>query len=312
MIILKADELENFNNSKGTSITIGKFDGVHKGHRMLIDETVRYAKYAGLLSCVVTFNNAARLSEDEEPHFLTTFEEKCMLLERAGVDVVVILEFTDVLKNMSAEEFIEFFLINMLNASSVTVGSDFRFGRDREGSTEDFALAQMKYGFNLTVLEKETDEGEPVSSTRIRKFIQSGNLKEANRLLGYDYMIAGITESGKRKGREIGVPTINLYPLPEKLIPPMGVYATRAFLEGKEYMAVTNIGTCPTIVDNKKISAETHLINYKSDIECYGKPFHIHLSDFIREEVRFDSVDALYRQMQEDIKTACEVRMRML
>ena len=304
MIILKADELENFDNSKGTSVTIGKFDGVHKGHAMLIEETVRYARYSGLVSCVVTFNNTADIYESDDSRLLTTFEEKCILFEKMGVEVVVVLEFTEVLKNMTPRKFIDFFLAGMLNASSVTVGSDFRFGINRLGSVRMLAEAQMDYGFNLTVLEKETASGEEISSTRIRELVKSGELKQANSLLGYDYLIAGITEKGKKKGKEIGVPTINLYPPPEKLIPFMGVYASRAVFDGKEYLAVTNIGTCPTVNDNKKISIETHLINYSTDTDSYGKPFRVHLTDYIRNEIKFDSVDALYEQMQDDINTA--------
>ena len=304
MIILKADELENFNNEKGTSVTIGKFDGVHLGHRALIEETVRYAGFAGLLSCVVTFNNAAVFLGDKDKKVLTTIEEKSILFERAGVDVMVVLEFTDVLRNMLPKEFIDFFLVNMLNVSSVTIGSDFYFGRNRQGSVRDFTDAQMEYGFNVTVLDKEKFEGEEISSTRIRECIKKGELNKANSLLGYDYMIAGKTESGKKKGRQIGAPTLNLYPLPEKLVPPLGVYASKGILEGKEYNAVTNIGVCPTVIENKEISVETHLINYSSDREMYGEQFEVHLCDFIREEKKFDSVEDLYARIQEDVKEA--------
>lgn len=303
MLVIKADELDNFDAGIGTSVTIGKFDGVHLGHRKLIDETVRYARYAGLLSCVITFKNAENTGGDGM-RLLTTFEEKCHIMEKSGVDVLVVLEFTEVLKNMSAADFIDFFLGEMLNVSSVTVGEDFCFGKNREGSVKDLSVAQMEYGYNLTVMKKEEADGDQISSTRIRNLIKEGNLKEANDLLGYDYLIEGITESGKRKGREIGVPTVNLYPSPEKLIPPFGVYASKAVLEGKEYNAVTNIGVCPTVIDNKKISVETHLLKFTPEKETYGEKFYVYLHDHIREEIKFDSVNRLYDQMQKDIQEA--------
>ena len=303
MLVIKADELDNFDVGKGTSVTIGKFDGVHLGHKKLINETVRYARYSGLLSCVITFKNGINTNVDEM-HLLTTFEEKCHIMEKSGVDVLVVLEFTDVLKNMSPGDFIDFFLGDMLNVSSVTVGEDFCFGKDREGSVKDLSVAQMKYGYNLTVMKKEEADGAQVSSTRIRNLIKSGNIREANALLGYEYLVAGITESGKKKGREIGVPTINLYPSPEKLIPPFGVYASKALLKGKEYNAVTNIGICPTVIDNKKISIETHLLDFVPEKETYGEKFCVSLHEHIREEIKFDSVNRLCNQMKKDIKEA--------
>lgn len=304
MIVVKADELDNFDASKGTSITIGKFDGIHLGHRKLIREAVRYAGFSGLLSCVITFKNSDGITGDDCPQLLTTFDEKYHILEKMGVDVLVVLEFTHVLKNMNPGNFIDFFLSDMLNVSSVTVGEDFCFGKDRGGSVKDLSLAQMKYGYNLTVMKKEEADGDQISSTRIRNLIKEGNLKEANTLLGYAYLFAGTTESGKKKGREIGVPTINLYPPPEKLIPPFGVYASKALLDGKEYNAVTNIGVCPTVIDNKKISIETHLLNFTPEKETYGEKFCVSLYDYIRKEIKFDSVNRLYDQMQKDIKDA--------
>lgn len=303
MRVVKADELDNFNTHKGTSVTIGKFDGVHRGHRKLIGEAVRYACYSGLLSCVITFKNPENNTGDGM-RLLTTFEEKCHIIEKLGVDVMVVLEFTDVLKNMSPGEFIDFFLSDMLNASSVTVGEDFCFGKKREGNVKDLSDAQMKYGYNLTVMKKEEADGDQISSTRIRNLIKDGHIKEANDLLGYDYLIAGITESGKKKGREIGVPTINLYPTPEKLIPPFGVYASKAVLKGKEYNAVTNVGICPTVIDNKKVSIETHLLDFTSEKETYGEKFFVSLRDHIRDEIKFDSVNRLYDQIKKDMQEA--------
>ena len=307
MIIVTGDEIENYNNSRSVSVTIGKFDGIHLGHRALIDETIRCAKYSNMLSCVITFNNTADISEESNPCVLTTLKEKKYLLEQIGVDVMVVLEFTDVLKNMSPDDFINFFLADMLNTGAVTIGSDFRFGKDKKGGIEDFEKAQMVYGFDLTVMDKEKADDLEISSTRIRELIKNGDLKKANELLGYDYLIAGITESGKRKGRKMGMPTINLYPRKDKLIPPLGVYASKAVIDGKVYNAVTNIGVCPTITDNREISVETHLLDYSSDKDIYGEFFAVHLHDFIREETKFDSVEALSTQIEDDIKEAVKL-----
>jgi len=288
---------------EGTVVTIGKFDGVHKGHQKLIEDVVSRAKVSGLRSCVITFENDP--SDDETTgKRLTTFEEKKRLIEDIGVDILVVFKLSEEFMRMNPYAFIDSVLVDKLNMQAVSIGSDFRFGHKREGKANTFVKAAMIYGYGINVLEKEESGGKPVSSTEIRAKLSEGDIGSVNEMLGRHFNVTGITAEGKKIGRDLGFPTMNLYPDKEKMLPPNGVYATEVLIGGKVYKAVTNVGVRPTVSsEGEAVSVESHLLGFKSfGGNDYDKIITVSFLKRIRDEKKFDSKEELADQIKKDIE----------
>ena len=313
MIILKGED--EFFVKEGTAVTIGKFDGIHRGHKRLIEDVLGYAKKNGHKSCVVTFTfpeeEGGNTVEGETGRLLLTRDEKLRMIKELGVDIVAEFSFDDKLKGMNPYAFIESILVGKLNMKSVSVGPDFRFGRDREGKVINLHKAAMIYGYNVSVIEKEEYDREKISSTRIRECLAQGEFEKVSDMLGRDYGIAGTVSKGRQLGHKIGVPTMNIYPSPEKLLPPYGTYACKALKAGKVYKAVTNIGVRPTLTgkDNSgEVSIETHILGYSEPATGdYGKEITVFPVKKIRDEKKFASLEELSARIEEDIKEAEEM-----
>lgn len=284
-----------------TVVCLGKFDGIHKGHQLLIEHMLSYKKQ-GYLTTLFTFAlHPSNLFSDKEVHLIDTKEEKHRKLEELGVDIVVEYPFTEETATMSPENFIKEILIKKLDAKVVIVGKDFRFGHQRKGNVSLLRKYAQEYGYEVIVFDKLKIDHKVVSSTRIREEIAKGKIQLVNRLLGQPYFILGKVMHGQKLGRTIGIPTINQIAVQGKLLPPNGVYISKVHLDDNLYTGVTNIGCKPTVGTHLK-GVETHILDFEGDL--YGQIVKVDLYHYIRGEKKFSGIEQLKQQMQKDIEAA--------
>ena len=287
-----------------TAVTLGKFDGVHRGHRILLSRIHEIARREGLLSAVFTFQISPQIQMGErENGLLLTNDERAAYLRERDVDLLAECPFTDEIRNMEAEQFVQTILVDRLQAKAIVVGTDFRFGKGRAGTPEFLRACGRKLGFSVEIIEKEKDveTGRDISSTYIRELLTQGRIEKAAELLGYPYFVTGRIVHGRHLGRKLGFPTINQIPDPEKLLPPHGVYMSRTQVGGKTYQGITNIGVKPT-VNGEALGLETYLFDCSLDL--YEQDARVELLCFHRPEQNFGSVDALKEQVLADIREA--------
>lgn len=277
-------------------VSLGKFDGLHLGHKYLLRE-LKKGKEKGYKCVIFTFDIPPKAFDKTEYNVLITNEEKESIFEAAGIDYVVECPFTEEFKHLSPEEFLQWIKAR-INMKMIVSGTDFRFGRNRSGSYEDLQKYADRYDYEAIVVEKMQHKGEDISSTRIRSLIAEGNMEEANYLLGYDYFVTAEVTHGNALGREIGFPTANQLPPKEKLLPPNGVYASRVEIDGATYYGVSNIGCKPTIEGEYPIGVETFIFDF--DEKIYGKVIKVSLLKYIRPEQKFGSVKELTEQLGKD------------
>ena len=279
-------------------LTIGNFDGVHLGHQALLAELIRLAKQDNTRSVLLSFSpNPKVFFSGEKGFYLSTPGEKTALLSRLGIDDVLIIAFEQKLANMAATDFMAE-LTRRINLKGFVVGEDFVFGHNRQGTTEILAEFCEKQGIPFVVFPELMMDGEPVSSTRIRRALNDGKVDEAKRLLGRSYAMCAKVISGEQIGKSIGVPTANLELDPDKFLPKRGVYATIAHLREKDYPAVTNVGVRPTFSEQEIVSVETLILDFNDDI--YGEELRVEFIQCLRPEQKFDSVQALTQQIEKD------------
>lgn len=282
-----------------TAVTLGKFDGLHLGHRQLIDLTISY-KEQGMTSVMFSFlMHPGNLFSDKEFELIYTEEEKRSKLRHSGIDVLISYPFTVNTRSMDPKDFIKDILVDQLDAKVIIVGEDFRFGLNRKGDVSLLREYEAVYGYRVIACEKNKWRNEIISSSTIRSELKAGNMKVANEMLGEPYTIRGEVVHGRRFGRTIGMPTVNQIPSAEKLLPPCGVYASKTLINGILYPGVTNIGYKPTVGEEEYIGVETYLFDY--DRELYGEMIEVALYDYIRPEMKFSTVEELAAKMQEDI-----------
>lgn len=279
--------------SQGTVIVMGKFDGVHFGHRLLLNKAVENAGRLGAQSVAFTFDR--NLGNNR---LITTNEERRRLIEQLGLDVLIEYPFTE-LVSMDAECFVKDILVGKLNAKMIIAGSDCGFGRNRSGNAVLLKNMAKEFDFDVEIVEKKSIENEIVSSTLARNYIEAGEIEKANEVLGYEFFIQGFVVKGNQLGRTWDFPTINMLPDERKIMPPNGVYASSVKLEGIWYDSITNIGRKPTIdSQNELISVETYIFDYSGDL--YGRVLDVKLYHFIRPEQKFESFDELRCQISKD------------
>lgn len=287
-----------------TVVTLGKFDGLHLGHKELIDDVL---KSIGLTKVLFTFNvNPISILSEKDFKVIYTDEERKNLLKDSGLDYMVDYPFTRETINTSADEFIEKIIHGKLGAKKLVVGTDFRFGKNRLGDVELLKRKSKNYHYELKVIEKKKMYGEIISSTRIRALIKRGDIKMANELLGRAFSFSGEIIHGNHLGHTVGMPTINIKPDESKLLPPFGVYASDTELDGETYRGITNIGVKPTISDNNTVGVETWLFGLNKDV--YGHVAKVKLLDFIRPEMKFASLEEVKMQVNIDAKRAKEFK----
>ena len=291
-------------NNLPSVATIGFFDGVHRGHRFLIGQVRREAAARGLDAAVITFPVHPRqvLQCDYRPQLLTTPQEKLSLLAETGIDTCILLDFTPHLASLTAREFMEV-LQNRYRIRALVIGYDHRFGHNRSEGFEDYARHGQELGIDILPAEAfrlpAAPDGNPVSSSLIRRLLRAGDVSQAAECLGYPYFLDGTVVSGRRIGHQLGYPTANLQPdHPDKIVPANGVYAVRVETGGKTYGGMLNIGRRPTLDNGDDRSIEVHIFDFDRDI--YQESLRLSFVQRIREERKFDSVDQLARQLHRD------------
>lgn len=285
------------------AVTLGKFDGVHRGHQVLIQELLETGKQ-GLKTVVFTFGtNPRALVAGRAEELLLTNVEKKILLEKKGVDVLIEYPFNDTVAHTPPEVFVREVLVSRLHAKKIIVGSDFCFGYRRAGNVELLRQMSKEYGYELIVKEKiKTKEGLDISSTYIKELLKLGHMEQVNNLLGYVYCIHGEVVHGNHYGRTFGMPTINQLPDENKLLPPNGVYVSKTVVDGVTYHSVTNIGVKPSIDGKYPKGVETFIHEFNQNI--YGIQAEVQLYSYARPEMKFSSREALIAQMHRDNETA--------
>jgi riboflavin kinase/FMN adenylyltransferase len=294
----------NFDNYKVQKpvITVGAFDGVHKGHVEILNLVRNYALKINGESVVVTFWPHPRLvlNHDESIRLLNTLDEKLSLFANAGIDHVVVIPFTEEFSELSSNQFIEEIMVKKLNVNHLIVGFNHHFGKGREGNFETMKEYAGHFGFTIEKLDAQMVENEKVSSTLIRKALNEGDIELANKCLGYHYSITGKVLEGKKIGRTIGFPTANvLINEAFKLVPKVGVYAVIVSVDDRQYPGMLNIGYNPTIdSSNVKLSIEVHLINFADNL--YDKEITLIFQKRVRDEIKFEGLDHLKKQLNAD------------
>lgn len=296
---------DTIGNIPNPILTIGTFDGVHQGHQKILKRILDEATKFNGESVLFTFDPHPRLvlnPKENDLQLLQTQEEKINKLERIGLHHLIVFPFTLDFSNTKAEDFIIHYLVEKLKVHTIVVGYDHQFGKNREGSLEHLIKLSEKYPFKVIEIPAHEIDEVNVSSTKIRKALQTGDIETANCYLNEAYEISGIVKKGKQLGRTIGYPTANISVSEKhKLIPPTGVYAVTVSIDGKPYEGMLNIGFRPTVSDEKVQTVEVHIFDFSQDI--YDQYISVRLLHKIREEQKFASIDALKSQLASDEKT---------
>ena len=288
-------------NKEKLAVAIGFFDGIHLGHQKVITHATRFAKENRTKSMVITFDRSPKvaLGFAKNDGYLTPMNEKLRILEEMGVDYALIFDAT--LLNMSADEFINEYLLK-IGVCYVSVGFDFRFGRSGDGDTE---LLRRHGGFKVNVSAPVLMAGTKVSTTAIKQYLIKGDLDLVNKMLGRPFSVSGKVIYGRQLGETIGFPTANIKLAENYLLRLRGVYATASYIDGVRYVSMTNVGYNPTVNLANDLSIETHILNFDGDI--YGETLRIDFIEKIRDEIKFDGIDALIAQLEKDRLIATQI-----
>jgi riboflavin kinase/FMN adenylyltransferase len=292
--------INDFQSTKKTILTLGTFDGVHIGHKKILERITQNTENGKYESLVLTFFPHPRmvLQEKSEIKLLNTISEKTRLLEETGIENLIIHPFDENFSRLTAEEFVHSILVDKFKIQKIIIGHDHRFGRNRTANIDDLIAFGAEYGFEVEQISAKEIQDVSVSSTKIRKALNEGNMTLANEYLGYNYFLSGEVVKGKQLGRTIGFPTANIQIDEDyKLIPKNGVYAVKAIIEQKEVFGMMNIGFNPT-VNGEKQTIEVHLFDFDADI--YGQKIAVSLLHYLREEQKFGSLDLLIEQLNQD------------
>jgi len=295
-------ELKKAKIAKESLITVGVFDGVHRGHQSLMSCLVIQAKSQNVASGVVTFSNHPRtvISETFHPNYLTSLEERIRLIKETGVDFVIPISFTKEVADLKADNFTKLLQIE-LKMKGLVVGPDFQMGKNREANVSKLSTLGAKQGFTLNVIDVKEIKGLTVRSTSVRDALREGKIEEASKILGRNHSIEGNIVEGEKRGRELGFPTANFDIPADICMPANGIYATFIHINGKQYLSATSIGTNPTF-DVKQRTVETFIMDFNQNI--YGFRPKLEFVSKLRDEIAFDSINLLIEQMTKDVEKA--------
>lgn len=299
-------DIDHFPNIDYPVVTIGRFDGVHLGHKKLIERLKNIAKANLGQSVLITFNPSPEevlyASGDRKIRLLSIQQEKEDLLRNLGIDYLLVIPFTDAFSKITSEAFIQEYLVNKIHLKELVVGFSHHFGYEREGDFLQLEVLAKKYDFRVNEIPMEDLQNRNITSVKIRKFLKDGLIKEANNLLGYSYNISGLVIQGNQIGRTIGYPTANIDvkdTYKNKLIPKQGVYAVLIQWRNMQYKGMANIGYRPTLkLDKHLLTTEVHIFNFSREI--YEENLTIHFFQRIRDEVKFDDLEQLKDQLAKD------------
>ena len=303
----KINGIDNFSINSESIITIGTFDGVHKGHQKILKKLITESKKLNLKSIVLTFFPHPRtvLNPNYALKLINTIDERSRLLEKSGINTLITHPFDKNFSQLSPEDFVKDILVNKLNIKKILIGYDHRFGKNRTAGIKDLKKLGLKYNFKVIEISAQEQNNVSISSTKIRNSIIQGKMKKAKSSLGYDFSLKGKVIKGNEIGRTIGFPTANLEIEEDyKLIPKNGVYLIYTKLEKQVFFGMMNIGVKPTL-ELKKESIEVNLFDWKKDI--YGEFLEVFILDYIRDEKKFDSLIDLTDQIKIDKKTCLKL-----
>ena len=293
---------------KNAVLTIGTFDGVHKGHRVILQEVVSHAKKVNGESVLITFEPHPRklLFPDQPLGIITPLHEKLQLVTEEGITHIVVVPFTKEFSVLSAQEYIERFMVNIFHPHSIVIGYDHRFGHDRKGNMKLLEKYAPIYHYELMEIPPQIIDEAAVSSTKIRFAIKDGRMEDTNQMLGRHYSIKGTVIHGNKLGRTLGYPTANIQPQErEQIIPANGIYAIQASHDSKPYNGMLSIGYNPTVSDIKELRIEVNLFNF--DKQIYGDTLEIFFIKKLRDEQKFDSIETLKQQLHKDKEETLQV-----
>lgn len=284
-----------------TAVVLGNFDGIHRGHMLLIKKAEEIAREEGIKTAIFTFapHPSYILTGKMPVDLIYTMEEKEMIMGKVGIDYYIEFPFTQQSASMSYKQFIEDIILTKLNAQVVIIGADYRFGKNKLGDYKTLVKYSQEYDFDVIVAHKLKRGDIPISSTWIREEVKKGNIELANELIGRPFFISGKVMNGRKIGTGIGIPTANIKPDESKLLPPLGVYHSKVKIGEDTYYGVTNVGSNPTILEGQAITVETFIYDFNEDI--YGKEIIVELYHYSRPEYKFDGLQALKAQIEADI-----------
>ena len=301
------NNLSEYNSTQKTFVTIGTFDGIHLGHQKVIKNLIKNAKRKGASSVLLTFFPHPRmvLQKDVDIKLINTITERTQLLKKLGLEALIIQPFTTAFSEYSAVDFVKNVFVDKLHVSKLVVGYDHHFGKNREGNFEQLEVYGETFNFEVEKISQQDIDNIAVSSTKIRKAIENGEIEKANSYLGYNFMLTGEVVQGKNLGEKIGFPTANLHIQESyKLIPKTGAYVVKATIENKTIFGMMNIGFRPT-VSGKNQTIEIHFFDFNENL--YGKTIEAEVLCFLRNEHKFESVELLQQQLKEDQQKSLEI-----
>ena len=291
-------QLSDFTYQGPCAVTLGKFDGMHRGHQRLI-RTIRKYSDENTKSVVFAFDmKQFLLNKGITRKMLMTNEERKKHMEKY-VDYLIECPFTEEFRKIEPEDFIKDILVDKLHAKYIVIGADYHFGRDKRGDANTLSRYAKKYGYHVDVITKKKSDDRIISSSYIRETLAGGDLELANELLGYPYTVYGKVEHGQKLGRTLGFPTMNIVPDIEKLLPKKGVYNCKVKIDGVWYRGIGNVGMKPTVTNDGRVLVEVHVLDY--DAEAYEKEIEIKFLTFERGEKKFSSVEELKEQVDKDV-----------
>lgn len=299
---------DDYSCDRAACVTTGTFDGVHVGHKMLLQKLAKHASQSNLESVLVTFDPHPRkvlFPEQEGLSLINTLDEKLELLESVGLDSVIVQPFTIEFSRTTALHYVRDLLVSKVGMKKLVIGYDHQFGKNREGSIENLKEMAPVYDFEVDEIPVQVVDDANVSSTKIRYALTDGNVKEANAYLGYAFFVSGKVVSGEGRGKGLGFPTANLQVAEDKVIPKNGVYAVDIVMAGNQMKGVVNIGNKPTFGDQLTSTIEVHILDFDDDL--YSKQMRVVFKDRIRDEICFDSSDLLRAQIAKDARLASDM-----
>ncbi len=295
---------------KKTAVSVGTFDGVHSGHRKIIEKLNSVRDSKGLRNVLITFDPHPQIvlrNRAKDIRILSTLEEKLEIFSQLSIDITYVINFTKDFANTTANDFYKNYLIDKIGLNDLVLGYDHMFGKNREGNYDTLKELSAKYDFTVDRVDEYKPDDVHISSSVLRELLSAeGNVKKAAKILGRNYSIEGTVVEGRKLGRELGYPTANIKVTDEfKLIPAIGIYAVEVILNGKTYSGMMSIGRNPTVTDDNTIKSEVNIFDFNDDI--YGQKIKIGFIDRIREEIKFENIDKLRTQLHSDKKISLEI-----